>query len=133
MAEPEAVTAAAAAGGSAVTVRGKATRKRRCFHLSRCVPGIELSTCRIFMTAWHTSMESYPGTPALLVVCCCQAELIAGAQGVKLPKEFVAAASGAGLRSNALQQYMKLQARTRMQTATRIPTAAMPATVALNR
>jgi hypothetical protein len=39
-----------------------------------------------------------------------QAELIAGAQGIKLPKEFIAAASGAGLRSGALHQYMKLQA-----------------------
>lgn len=39
-----------------------------------------------------------------------QAELIAGAQGVKLPKEFIAAASVAGLRNSALQQYLKLQA-----------------------
>lgn len=75
--------------------------------------------CRIIcMAAWRISMEGYPGTSALLVMCCCQAELIAGAQGVKLPKEFVAAASGAGLRSNALQQYMKLQASTHLQTAT---------------
>ncbi len=38
-----------------------------------------------------------------------QAELIAGAQGVKLPKEFIAAAAAGGLRQGALQQYLKLQ------------------------
>ena len=40
-----------------------------------------------------------------------QAELIAAAKGVQLPKDFLAAAMAGGLRQGALQQYLNLQVR----------------------
>ena len=38
-----------------------------------------------------------------------QAERIATSSGIKLPKDFIAAASAGGLRLGALQSYIKLQ------------------------
>ena len=48
-------------------------------------------------------------------------ELIAAAKGVRLPKDFLAAAMAGGLRQSALQQYLTLQVRSMKHPSLELP------------